>query len=309
MFSAISLVWELPLAIGSRLALVIVRFFLRRLARIHYRRAGSEAVAWRLLDEQLLQRRFALPVVMTEGPRWNTHAIIGRVGPLSVRNGIEVQVSQAEASASSWTIVVYSFPDHRTIAALGPEDGLPDKQWATVSLPGGRYSLILRYYDPTPAATLPAVRADGHSAVASTPVPSNTNAFYEHLSQRRNILYAMLHYHAFVALKYRSWLPRRLVERVYLPVGNPETLFHYGALQPRDSLHLEISQRVLDSWDAYITVYDIASFPVTWQRIESTDFQLEPFRQRCTFLIRLHRQSTTASVPRENEIRIELQRS
>ena len=306
MFSAISLLWELPLAIGSRLALVIVRFFLRRLARIHYRRAGGEAVVWRLLDAQLLQRRFALPVVMTEGPRWNTHAVIGRVGPLSVRNGMEVQVSQAEVSASSWTIVIYSFPDHRTIAALGPEDTAPDKQWTSVALPTGRYSLILRYYEPTSTAALPSVRADGEALVPSTPVPIDTNAFYERLSQRRNIFYAILHYHAFVALKYRSWLPRRLVERVYLPVGNPETLFHYGALQPRDALHLEIAQRVLDAWDAYITVYDIASFPLASQRIESTNCQLEPFGQCCTFLIRLHRQSTAAPSPAKDDVRVDV---
>lgn len=302
--SAISFLWELPLAVASRSAFYIVRFVLRRLARLHYRRARCDATSWRVLNDQLLQRRLALSVVMTEGPRWNTHAVIARAGPLSVRNCMQVQVAEAQASAASWTLVVYSFPGHRTIAVLGPEDAHASKQSAAISLPPGRYSLIVRYYQPNCTATLPAVSVDGDETVASGAVPEGTNDFYQHLSNRRTWFHVVLHYHAFIALKYRNWLPRRLVERVFLPVGNPETLFHYGALQPQDALQIEIADRVLDQWDAYITVYDLASFPLDWRRIASTDFQLDPFGCRCTFLVRLHRKSIGAPAPAEGDIRI-----
>jgi hypothetical protein len=307
MGSAISLVWELPLAVASRLLFQITRFVLRRIARLHYRRAADDARRWRLLNADLLARRFALPVVMTEGPRWNTHATIGRVGPLSVRSSLEVQTSLADASARAWTIVVYTFPNHRTIATMGPADRCSGEDWTKIPLPPGRYSLILRYYKPSPQATLPTVRIDGQPSVDSMGVPEDTNAFYERLASRRNLFYVMLHYHAFFALKYRARLPRQMVERVYLPVGNPQTCFRYGALGPSDVLRVALAPAVLDACDAYVTVYDVGSFPVAWQEIESVGCRLGPFQRRCTFLIRLHRRLPAAPLPREDDVKLTIQ--
>ncbi len=293
MISAISLVWELPLAIASRCLFLIVRFFLRKMARLHYSREKDQAVTWRMLSADLLQHPLALPVVMTEGPRWNTHAVIGRVGPLPVRESIDLEIGLADSSAHAWTIVIYSFPDHRTVASLGPKDRSGEENWIRVPLRPGRYSLILRYYTPSAGASLPAVGVDGQPLVANRPVPTDINDFYADLIKRRRGFYFLLHYHAFVALRHRAWLPRRLVERVYLPVGNPETSFRYGALQRRDVLNVRLTQRDLETRDVYVTVYDVASFPVAWQRIESMDCRLGPFQRRCTYLVRIHPRSAT----------------
>jgi hypothetical protein len=255
-------------------------------------RGQRQSSQWQLLSAELLQRRFALPVVMTEGPRWNTHATIARVGPLDVRQSLDVQISQAESSARAWTIVLYTFPGHETARVLGPDDaGEASEGWFHLTLPPGSYSLIVRYYDPTASSVLPAVRADDKPLVQSTPVPVSTNEFYERLNRRRNLFYKLLHYHAYVALRHQTRLPTSLVSRIYLPVGNPETAFRYGALAPSESLHVDLTDCLLETCDVYITFYDIASFPLRWQRLDASTNHWDPIGCRCTYLIRLHRRS------------------
>jgi hypothetical protein len=246
----------------------------------------------------------ALPVIMTEGPRWNTHALIGRIGPLIVQHSLEVQTSLADASAHAWSIVVYSFPNHQTVASLQRGDGPAGADGASLSLSKGRYCLILRYYEPLPAAKLPAVTVDGRPHVPSLSVPQNTNEFYRSLSSRRSLFYVILHYHAFVMLKYRRWLPRSLVERMYLPVGNPETHFRYGALAKSDGLRVSIAKDCLDAYDVYVTVYDLASFPLFWERLDGGRCEQTPFGQRCTFLIRLHPKSPDAPAITEGDVQV-----
>jgi hypothetical protein len=271
------------------LLFILTRLVLRRIVnlKLRWQRQSSE---WQLLSGELLQRRFALPVIMTEGPRWNTHATIARVGPLDVRQSLEVQVSQAAVSARTWTIVLYSFPGHDTSRVLRPQDtGRASKGWIHLTLPTGSYSLIARYYDPSVSSVLPAVRVDNKPQVESIPVPAAANEFYERLDRRHNLFYKLLHYHAYVALRHRTWLPKSLVRKIYLPVGNPETVFRYGALAPGQSLRVELTSCLLDACDVYITFYDIASFPLRWQRIESSTNQWAPLGRRCTYLIRFHR--------------------
>ena len=91
MISALALLWERPLGLASRSLFLAVRAVLRRIVTYKLRR-GRETSRWQLLSGELLQRRFALPVVMTEGPRWNTHAAIGRVGPLDVSASLAIDV-------------------------------------------------------------------------------------------------------------------------------------------------------------------------------------------------------------------------
>jgi hypothetical protein len=302
--TATSIIWEIPLAIASRFLFLCTRFVLRRIARLHFRLAKKDASRWQVLGEDLFRHSLALPVIMTEGPRWNTHAVIGRVGPLSVRQSLAVQTSLADASAQAWTIVVYSFPDHRTVATLRPESPAAGDGWTSTPLSEGRYCLILRYYQPSPAARLPAVAVDGEPHVSSLSVPDHTNDFYQRLRGRRRGFYTWLHYHAYVALRYRHWLPRKSVERMYLPVGNPETQFQYGALAESEHMQISIAQGCLDAFDVYITIYDLASFPLVWKRLEVERSELGPFSQRCTFLIRFHPKTADAPAVTDHDVQV-----
>jgi hypothetical protein len=288
----------LPLAAASRLLFLIARFCLRCLTRLHFSLARRDATAWRFLTGDLVRRPLALAVVMTEGPRWNTHAAIARVGPLPVGETMELDLADAVSRVRSWTIVVYSFPGHGTVASLGPHD-LPSDGTGRmrVSLPPGRYSLILRYYAPAPGTCLPTVSCDAQPVVADSLVPVTVNDFYRELARRRSVLYTLLHYHAFAVLKHRDRLPDRFVERIYLPVGNPETQFRYGVLLPHETLQVQTTDSLRQDWDVYVTVYGLASFPLAWQTIDTLDCRLGPFGRRCTYLIRLHPRSASGAPP------------
>jgi hypothetical protein len=302
--TALSILWQGPLAVASRLLFLVTRCCLRRIARLHFHFAQQDASRWRLLNDDLLRQPLALAVVMTEGPRWNTHALIGRVGPLSVNKTLGLQTSLADASARAWTVVVYSFPSHRTVATLQPAGQADEDGWTRVTLPKGRYSLILRYYEPSATTRLPAVVVDEEPQVTPRSVAPDPNDFYQTLRRRRSFFHVMLHYHAFVTLKFRQWLPSKFVERVYLPVGNPETHFRFGALDTTDRLKIRVTQNCLDSYDAFLTVYDLASFPITWQPIVANEIELGPFQQRCTFLVRLHPRRAQARSIGEGDVTV-----
>ena len=305
MADTLALIWQAPLAVGSRILFVITRWILRRVANLKLRRQG-QSTCWQLLGQDLLDRRFALPVIMTEGPRWNTHATIARIGPLDVRESLEIRIEQAATSTRAWTIVLYKFPRHATEQVIGPQDlDHATSGWIERSLSPGSYSLIVRYYGPEPDAILPAIRVDNEPTVETTAVPAETNDFYHGLSQRRRFFYLWLHYHAYVMLRRRNRLPASLVRRVYLPVGNPETTFRYGALEAEQTLIVDQSERLQRTHDVYITFYDLASFPLRWQRLTESHHQWEPLHQRCTYLMRLHRRTADEDEPNDTDLKIQ----
>ena len=276
---------------------------LRRIVRVHFRWAPDEAVRWRLLSGELLRQPWALPVVMTEGPRWNTHATIGRIGPLLVRESLRLQTSQADAAARTWTIVMYTFPGHRTVASLGSPDESPPDGWQLLALPPGRYCLIARYYEPTPSAVLPAIEVDG----AGRRICSGSGRhqrFLSRLGTSPPTVLAMLHYHAYVALKYRPWLPARWVEGMYLPVGNPETRFQYGALAANERLEIRVGQAARRSADVYVTVYNLASFPVASKTVGDECCRLGPLGGACTYLVRIHPRRNVPRLPDELDVTV-----
>ena len=80
----IDLLWELPLALLSFGFYRANRLLISRLYRRFQSRLGSRATRWRLLNRTTLAMPISLPVLMTTGPRWNTHALIGTLGPLNV---------------------------------------------------------------------------------------------------------------------------------------------------------------------------------------------------------------------------------
>ena len=51
--------------------------------------------------------------------RWNTHVLIASTAPFVVRRWLAVRRRAADASATSWTVVVYD-EWHNTVAALAP---------------------------------------------------------------------------------------------------------------------------------------------------------------------------------------------
>ncbi len=107
--------------------------------------------------------------------------------------------------------------------------------------------------------------------IASLPAAPDTNQrFYEQLTAYpRKGFYLGLHYYTYILLKYRRHLPEAWVQREYLPVGAPDTQFFYGGLNQNQTMAIALTPEVLDQFDFYLTLYDWASFPMAWQRIQT----------------------------------------
>ena len=54
-----------------------------------------------MLSADTLNIPIILPVLMTKGPRWNTHGIIGTLGPFPIESTLTVNLDQAQRSAQS----------------------------------------------------------------------------------------------------------------------------------------------------------------------------------------------------------------
>ncbi len=280
---------ELPLAGLSFAFYRGARFVLRRVYNLYFVLFKARATRWRVTGASLLQNPLALPVIMTTGPRWNTPAITASVGPLAVRESLAIYVRLAQKSADAWTIVVYSFPDHRTVATLNPPAEPLPSDWQTIVLPPGRYTLILRYYHWHATVELPAVTVDGAASVPVCLVPADNNAFLRQLAGRCNLFYLGLHAYVYPMLRLRRWLPSGFVQREFLPVGNPETAFLYGALPRGRALECRFDDTLWAGHDVYLTCYNRCSFPVLWYHLTEQQHTTPPAPDDGFYLFRLHR--------------------
>jgi hypothetical protein len=277
----------LPLACLSFAFFCATRAVLVRLVDWHFRGRPAEARRWRILSAESLQRPLALPIVMTTAPRWNTHAIVATVGPLQVRDAIEIQVTPARRSAASWSIVVYTFPGHATVCSVGSTDDHAQGR-VRLPLPPGRYLLGVRYYRWRDDVELPAVFVDGDATVEPAKVPADVNTFLHQLRARRSLLHRWLHYHVRTLLRLRDWVPEPFLQRRFLPVGNPDTRFVYDAVERGAPLRVRIDPVILQHHDVYFTLYDRWSLPVMWCELDAPERTLPPAEEDGFYVLRVH---------------------
>jgi hypothetical protein len=291
--SLLALLWRAPLSALSFAFFRLNRFLLTSLRRAHFRRRQSPE--WLTLPE-LLARPLALPIVMVTGPRWNTHALVATAGPVRVERSLRLDASAADASARLWTVVVYSAARTETVAAV--DSRAPRGEGAgTVELPPGAYSLVLRYYEWAADPRLPSVAIDGRPAIPERSLPGAGNDYLRALGGQRRGYGRALHYYVLNLLRYRRLFPASFVRAEFLPVGNPETEFAYGALERGQTLEIDCPPALLAAHRVYVTVYDSASFPVTWRALDAPGRTALEATAAGYYLLRLHRLPGQAAVP------------
>jgi hypothetical protein len=300
--------WEIPLALMSFVFYQISRFCVQRLIHLNAIVSTAQSRRWRVFCAEEARSPLNLLAVMTSGPRLNTHAIVATVGPLQVKRTLRIHVAAAARSAASWTVVVYTAPSHRTVASAGSIGTPSSEPWQAIALPPGRYRLALRYYQWSDRVELPAVEVDGIEAVPARIVPADVNDFYNDLAKRSNFVYLCLHYYVGTLLRYRALLPRSLVEREYLPVGNPETTFYYGFVSGGEALAVELDAGLLKTHDVYFTLYNRASFPIQWYVLTEPQHITSPSPCDGTYLIRVHRRARSAEPCAQESVRMRILR-
>jgi hypothetical protein len=283
----IDLLWELPLALLSVGFYRANRLLISRLYRRFQSRLGSRATRWRLLNRATLAMPISLPVLMTTGPRWNTHALIGTLGPLNVEESLSIRTSTCLRSAASWTAVVYRFPDFFTLTQLSSLAADAREDWSRVDLPSGRYILGIRYYGLADQPQMPEVRVDGLLTTESADTPSTTNEVYADLDRRTNPYYHFLHFYIFTLLRLRELFSPQLVRSEFLPVGDPDTEFRYGLVLARHRLVLQMTPGALAGRRIFFTAYNRASLPVLSEEITEPGWTSPCFSADGYYLFRI----------------------
>jgi len=281
------LLWEIPLALLSFLFYKVMKFAIGNLFTIYLIIDQKKSSQWRVLSQKTINAPLVLPVLMTKGPRWNTHAIIGTLGPFAVKQSLAIDIETANNSAHSWIAVVYSFPGYKTITSLESDKITPRDRFFKIKLAPGKYSLGVRYYNRSENINYPAIKIDDREFVDSYNVPNNINDYYYDLIKAKNWFYSSLHYYIFTILKLRNYLPESFVRKEYLPVGAPDTHFAYNYLESRQALEINISPEIITNFDIYFTLYDRSSLPLTWCVITAEKYLLPPQNYQGYFLLRV----------------------
>ncbi|MEL6580951.1 MAG: DUF6208 family protein [Cyanobacteria bacterium J06621_12] len=280
------LLWEIPVSLLSWLFNKVIKLVIGILFTIYLALNKSKAKQWRVLSAKMIKAPLILPVMMTKGPRWNTHAVIGTLGPFKVKKAIAFNTAIANQSARSWIAVVYSFPRYKTVTSLTSES-VSSNTWQEIELPAGKYSLGVRYYNRADTINYPEIKVDGEPLVESYTVPADINNYYYDLITSKNWFYSSLHYYIYTILKLRNYLPESFVRNEYLPVGAPDTHFAYNYLDPHQTLQIATAPEVVEQFDIYFTLYDRSSLPLSWCIITETEYTLPPQDTKGYFLLRI----------------------
>lgn len=274
------------IGVASFLFFRLMRVVLQQLFNRAFPADSPRALRWRPLSGEALRHPLALPMVMTTGPRLNPHAALVSVGPMTVLRELAVDRDSILSSAARGSIVVYAYPSRTCVECRTIRTGQRCGA-EIIRLPPGRYVLGLRYYDYSPECLLfPSVRVDGELRVAAAEYRGAINAFYETLARRGNKFYRLLNYYCYPMLRWRDKLPVAWVERQFLPVGNPDTRFVFGAVKAGEGYMPDFGPEVYRDYVLYATFHDVTSFPLTWRECLPGE-TLEPATVDGYYLFRL----------------------
>jgi hypothetical protein len=157
----------------------------------------------------------------------------------------------------------------------------------------GRYLLLIRYYTHGDDLRVPAVAVDGCIFVSGGLMAGEASRYRDHLESIRNrsgFYYRLLHYYIFFYLKHRTkhanWLRSQ-----FLPMGNPDTEWHYGHLTAGEQLDIRFDSMHKSAFNTYVAFYNWASFPVDWTEIHTVEWRSVPFAEDVGYAIRCVRKN------------------
>ncbi len=287
---------EIIFAIFSFIFNKLMKFIIGNLYIIYLTFNQKKAKEWRILSAESLNIPLSMPVLMTKAPRWNTHAIIGTLGPIKIKENLALDLTAINQCTDTWIGAIYSFPTYKTVVNLNSESGTIYDNWLNYNLSSGNYTIGLRYYNTDKDVIFPKIKIDGANIINPENIPANINDFYQKLIERKNWFYLALHYYIYTILKFRKYLPVSFIRYEFLPVGAPNTEFYYNYLAKNQSLEINIKEDILFNHNIYFTLYDRTSLPITWSHIKAEKYQLSPIKNNGYYLLRVRQKSQMRSV-------------
>jgi hypothetical protein len=292
--------WEIPLGLLSFVFSRFLRAALTNLGRYYNPMNRQENPEWQVVSAEFLAKPIKLLWAMSRA-RWNLHSLIGLAGPFNITESLSLHTATIARSAPSWTAVFYTLGDYKTHANISSLSVSGYREWETVPLPPGRYLVGLRHYHWADPVTLPAIQADGAAALAAKTIaaPPDVNRFYRDLIHRQGCLHVCLNGYVYPLLRYPHGLPENFVRQVFLPVPNPETQFHYGALNVGEQLHIKLTSDLLKNHDVRFSLYNRFCFPLDWYPVRTATHFTAPCDRKTVFILRVHPQHPDVPLPEE----------
>lgn len=294
------------LAFFSYLFAKISKFIIGNLYTFYLIFNHKKANQWRVIDNNLVKSHLNLAVLMTKAPRWNTHAIIGTLGPFSVQNEVSIELKSPQHSAKSWIAIFYRFPSYQTVTWVESNQVDYCQNYHSLSLPSGKYTIGLRYYNYYENLVLPAIKVDGQELTPAQQIPHNSNQFYQTLIERKNCLFLAIHYYVYTILRWQKFLPPSFVQQEFLPVGATDTKFYYDYLDQNELITLKTDQATLNKYDIYVTLYDRSSLPVDSFQLTNIEQNSISLKHKGYYLIRVR--SDVQLVDKFNDLNLTIER-
>lgn len=274
----------------------------------------KDSKSWKLLIERL-RHPAGIPYAMFNAPRWNTHALIASCGPVVIDSSVYIDTASLSRQCTSWTFIAYKLPNNETSGVLTSIH--VDKPQNVICLASGRYSLVMRCYQPVYPLILPAIEIDSKRvSIEQRVIKEPVDLYPPEILHRKSLFFSFAHHYLHAAFKSHFAVNMDFIEREYLPVGNPETTYKFGAYNKGQFLTIFLDTQEKE-FLAYITCYNTSSFPVFSDRIDvkaNGVYSTPVFDREGTYLLRLiplHRRiiaedlKNAIDVIVENEINIE----
>ncbi len=307
---SLEILWEIPLGILSFGFANTLRWTLNRLSRYYNPLNRQETPQWQVVSAPFLAPPLKLLWAMSRA-RWNLHALIAIAGPFTVEESLSLAVATVRQGTPSWTAVFYTLGDYETRASLSSLTVPEDQDWATLSLPPGRYLVGLRHYHWANPITLPAIQVDGKPALGAEEhqTPPDFNRFYRDLIQRQSWVHCALNGYVYPLLRYGvHWpalFPPDWIRRVFLPVPNPETQFYYGAIAPGEQVAITLPGELLPDYDVRLSLYNRFCFPLDWYPLTEAHHTTAPQTVKALYIIRVHPRHPQAPPPSPLQIQVQ----
>lgn len=277
-----------------------IRWLLRRHSRVLLRRGLPPR--WRTISQDLekLGGRHIIGII---APRWNCHALLASMSPIRINKSLTLELASFGSQADSWSLVLYdeSFQMRHWIGSSTMSENTVVWQ-----LPPATYSLSLRYYTDGDDIEVPAVVIDGSVRVVGGKFAGEAPRYKRHLETVRNRsgpASRLLQYYVFYNLSRKEKCAASLRHQ-FLPVGNPDTEWHYGHLVVGEKLEIRSNDAHQQAYNTYVCFYNWASFPVEWHTIKSLEWCGNAFEQAVGYAIRRVRRGKPDPL-RNSEVRFE----
>lgn len=283
---------DLPLLLAGWVSFVLYKplnWSIRSLLNLKAGLGRAKEAHWIGLSE-LIARPVGIPFLMITAPRWNCHAIMAITDPFEVDSIISLDTRILKRCAEAFSLVMYP-PDGPAFSIPFDQGQNPRTEWRVRK---GRYRIGARYYGPCAAPEFPEIFSDGAIAVRGRLLKDERQRYQSQLESIRNRtswIYGLLHFYIHVFMRLGVGSPSFL-KREFLPVGNPDTEFEFGAVT--QGAMIQVNQAPPnEEADVYVTLYNRCSFPVDWWKAE-----VFPFQQQAScngyYLVRMVQKQQTA---------------